>query len=288
MATLSQGCRALSLSNQHTPANGGAFRQTRHFCGLTLAPKLQEQRAFTSSSRTSQSVRSNRLVVNARVKVEPIGLAEKFCNEFVCTSSPAVEPTVRTLASDIERSVDGSRTLRCYSNDVTYKDSMRSFEGREKYERMHHVADSFKNAQAYISKVELEGLDLVVIEYNLKADTPAGQLDMEFTEKYKLNVISGRVVSQEVSWTNGRTGAPAMAFFTASRAAYMAAQAANDVSKTFDEALDSASPSNDFYGDPNDPMKFFQQPDNQYQDMFVFAAGATLLYAVVQVLLITN
>ena len=30
----------------------------------------------------------------------------------------------------------------------------------------------------YINKVELEGQDLVVIQYNLKADTPAGQLDM--------------------------------------------------------------------------------------------------------------
>jgi len=222
------------------------------------------------------------------VRVEPIGLAEKFCNEFVCTSSPAVEPTVRTLASDIERSVDGKRTLRCYSNDVKYKDPMRSFEGRDKYERMHHIADSFKNVQAYINKVELEGLDLVVIEYNLKADAPAGKLDMDFTEKFKLNVISGRVVSHEVSWTNGRTGAPAMAFFTASRAAYMAAQAASDVTASFDEALDSAAPSNEVYGDPNDPMKFFQQPDNTYQDMFVFAAGATLLYAVVQVLLLTK
>ena len=35
-------------------------------------------------------------------------------------------------------------------------------------------ADDFQ----YISKVELEGLDLVVIEYNLKADAPAGKLDM--------------------------------------------------------------------------------------------------------------
>lgn len=49
------------------------------------------------------------------------GLADQVCNEFVCTSSPELEPTVRTLARDIEAAVDGRRTPRCYAEKVTYK-----------------------------------------------------------------------------------------------------------------------------------------------------------------------
>jgi hypothetical protein len=50
-----------------------------------------------------------------------IGLAEQYCNDFICTSSPSVEPTVRTLANDVENCVDGRRTERVYSAEVTYK-----------------------------------------------------------------------------------------------------------------------------------------------------------------------
>ena len=49
------------------------------------------------------------------------GLAEEFCNEFECNSSPALEPTVRLLARDIETSVDGNRALKFYSDTCTYK-----------------------------------------------------------------------------------------------------------------------------------------------------------------------
>ena len=52
---------------------------------------------------------------------EVVGLAEQYCNDFICTSSPSVEPTVRTLANDVENGVDGKRTERVYSAEVSYK-----------------------------------------------------------------------------------------------------------------------------------------------------------------------
>jgi len=235
------------------------------------------------------SARPKSLVVTARKITELEGLAEKFCDDFVCSSSPALEPTVRTLARDIENEVDGSRTMRCYGNEVEYTDPMRSFTGRDKYEGMNFISENVQNAKAYITGVDLEGIDLVIITYTLKGDTPAGGLDMDFTERYKLNVISGRVVEHEVEWSMGRTGAPASAYFLASRTAFMAGQGASDLGKTFDEALDGLSPQNEPYqGDPADPLKFFQQDDNRYNDMFMFAAGVTMLYAVVQVLLLVT
>lgn len=42
------------------------------------------------------------------------------CDDFVCTSSPAVENSVRTLARDIQRA-DGSWTRRILAPDVVYK-----------------------------------------------------------------------------------------------------------------------------------------------------------------------
>jgi len=229
-------------------------------------------------------------VVNAGENKEPISLAEQFCNKFVCASGPALEPTVRTLAQDIENGVDGKRTMRVYSNEVKYKDALRSFEGREKYEGMNHISQSIGNPQADITGVTLEGMDLVIITYNLRGDTPAGKIDMDFTEKYKLNVISGRVAEHEVTWSMGQSMAPpAAAFFLASRTAAMAAQGASDLGKTFDDVLDELSPKNEPYqGDPADPLKFFQEDKNPYDDMFVFAGGAVLLYAVVQVLLLVT
>jgi len=214
------------------------------------------------------------------------GLADQVCNEFVCTSSPELEPTVRTLARDIEAAVDGRRTPRCYAEKVTYKDPFRSFEGRDKYDRMKHISETIGNPAAMITSVELKTTDTLVITYTLKGDTPAGSLDMDFTETYKLNVISGRVVEHEVTWESGRTSPAAAAFFAASRAAYSSGQGLEDTQESVNSTLDElfAPPNKDIQGDPADPMKFFQQEDSTMNDMFIFAAGATMIYAVVQIL----
>lgn len=78
----------------------------------------------------------------------------------------------------------------------------------------------------------------------------------DFTETYKVNQITGRVMQHEVAWSFGRTGAPAAAYFTATRTAYSTKQAAVDLSEAAETLLAAEeNPNKDFQGDPNDPMK---------------------------------
>jgi hypothetical protein len=55
-----------------------------------------------------------------------------YCNDFECTSSPAVEQTVRSLARDISRM---KYTISLFQPDVNYSDGFRSFRGADRYRR---------------------------------------------------------------------------------------------------------------------------------------------------------
>ena len=59
-------------------------------------------------------------------------LEEEYCNDFVCTSSPAVEQTVRILGRDISRM---KHTISLFQPDVQYSDGFRSFRGADRYRR---------------------------------------------------------------------------------------------------------------------------------------------------------
>lgn len=80
-----------------------------------------ESRAARTQAALSSNARQLRPRLGGVAHQEVVGLAEQYCNDFICTSSPSVEPTVRTLASDVENAVDGRRTERVYSAEVSYK-----------------------------------------------------------------------------------------------------------------------------------------------------------------------
>lgn len=243
----------------------------------------------SSKLRAARVVPCDRRMMHCRAestarKIE--GLADKFCNDFECTGSPAIEPTVRALAKDIERSVcNSNRTMTNYLMQVKYSDPLRSFEGREKYATMKYISDTIGDPKASITGLKMETPDVVLISYRLEGNTPAGKLDMDFEERYTMNQITGRVLEHKVSWDTARTGAPAAAFYVASRTAYSKKLDLQDASDNLNATFDDMMGQDDqMQGDPTDPLKFFQQQDNTYNDMFVFAAGVTLIYAVVQVL----
>ena len=48
----------------------------------------------------------------------PAGLSSAYCDEFVCTSSPAVEASVRQLARDLQRA--NGKWAGIYTQDVEY------------------------------------------------------------------------------------------------------------------------------------------------------------------------
>jgi hypothetical protein len=59
-------------------------------------------------------------------------LACETGDDFECTSSPAVEQTVRTLARDLQRL---SYTRAAFQPDFSYEDGFRSFKGTGKLGR---------------------------------------------------------------------------------------------------------------------------------------------------------
>ncbi|KAK9819182.1 hypothetical protein WJX81_004272, partial [Elliptochloris bilobata] len=67
------------------------------------------------------------------------GIDKNYCDEFVCTSSPAVEQNLRALARDLTRL--RTWTLSLFAKDVRYQDRFRSFTGKDKYVRLKFVAD---------------------------------------------------------------------------------------------------------------------------------------------------
>lgn len=83
----------------------------------------------------------------------------EYCNDFVCTSSPSVEETIKAFAVDLQR--PGRWTMSRFPEDVIYRvsllgrirsdvtavmmqDPLRSFKGKEKYERLNWISQSVK------------------------------------------------------------------------------------------------------------------------------------------------
>ena len=84
-----------------------------------------------------------------------------------------------------------------------------------------------------------------------------------------LNLITGRVLTLRDSWSFAATSPPAMDAGNAASAA-------------------TASTDAPIYGDPADPMKFFQQQDTSFQDGVQLALVLAVLYTIVQGLRLAN
>ena len=105
-----------------------------------------------------------------------------------------------------------------------------------------------------------------------------------------LNLITGRVLTLRDSWSFVATSPPAALLFTARRLAYNLAQTASAAATDAGNAANAATTPSDgpIYGDPADPMKFFQQQDTSFQDGVQLALVLAVLYTVVQGLRLAN
>ena len=95
----------------------GRVPQPQPFCSpvrcqpqSTKSPRPQKRvrcRALTGSQTDEQS----------EVQIE--GIDQNFCDDFVCTSSPAVERNLRALARDVVRT--STWTLDLFADEIRYK-----------------------------------------------------------------------------------------------------------------------------------------------------------------------
>lgn len=211
------------------------------------------------------------------------GLKSDYCDEFVCTSSPAVEQTVRSLARDLVRR---SWTPSLFTRDVTYKDAFRRFTGGEKHKRLTHISESVKDAKVLVTRLRMLDKGTALIDWRLRGQLAVFPIDIDFVSTFELDLITGRVRTHESRWDLGRCGLPSRAAWLLSRALWSSQQAAQDARDGGAAALGKLTASRDeddqrnIYADPTDPTKFFQQEDTGTKDFFSLALIAALLWLV--------
>lgn len=220
-----------------------------------------------------------------KVEEQPIdGLSSDYCDEFMCTSSPSVESSVRTLARDLERAT--ARWTPIYAKNVEYSDSFRRFKGTDGYSRLDFVATSIDKPQVTITGMRMLSNASAEIRWRLTGQLGPLPVDVAGTSEVTMNLLTGRIERHIERWDLSACSPPAAAMWTARRALWSVKQASTDAGQGVDRVLDSLTSMDDDgpvqQENPNDPTKFFQQKDNSKQDMLQYVAVLALFYALVQ------
>eukprot|EP00884_Botryococcus_braunii_P000619 jgi/Botrbrau1/10558/Bobra.0343s0007.1 len=211
------------------------------------------------------------------------GLSRDYCSEFVCTSSPLVEQTVKALARDLLRQT--TWTFSLFTPGVAYQDPFRSFRGVEKYKRLKYSADCIPNAQVSVSKLRMVDDATAEAAWSLTGTLGAVPLSITFTSTFKLDLITGRVLEQRDRWDLSQCTPQARLAFLVSRAWWSLRQAVQDAKGESESILQKFSidepDQQTYYKDPTDPTRFFHQEDNTLQDAILFAAVLGVFYILV-------
>lgn len=225
------------------------------------------------------------------------GLPEDPCDSFVCKSSPAVENTLRTLARDTAAARGTNRAKTPYAPEVTYDDGCLRFTGSEKYEKYcSYVQNNLRDVKARVTSISMaEGsLDEATLTWELDARNDIGRVGVDVEATYKMNLITGRVLEHRERWNvnPSRTEAQAGALLESTRKAHAlplnAMEMGDGIQKQIKEFTKSFSQGDenggaDYYVDPNDPMKFFQQEDTSKTDLLQMALAASVIFLVTKV-----
>lgn len=212
-------------------------------------------------------------------------LTEDYCDDFVCTSSPAVETSVRQLAKGI--CTTARWPPRNFAPKVTFSDGIRRFQGNDKYDRMTFLRDYFLSVKIGVDKMEMLDLDTAVIEWSLTGEHSLGTVNLECSSEFSLNVISGRVEDHKESWRVVGASPAAIAFGLTSLRWRVQQNASDAIEKIKDfterKSSELESPE-EYFVDPTDPKRFIQNNDTTFDDALQLGIVLSLLYCCVQVL----
>lgn len=126
-----------SAASLRANSGAGASSSSSSICSRGVAALQPRSRlACRQRRRQHSAIRSAAQTEDDLPAV--LGLSPEYCNDFECTSSPAVEQTVRSVARDITRS---SWSASRFARDCEYKDPMLSLKGRDSYDRNRFVRD---------------------------------------------------------------------------------------------------------------------------------------------------
>lgn len=258
-------------------------------------PHVNPRHNARTIKRNQYRTRTNVGNSNNNVDDMSVGnLPPSYCDDFSCTSSPAVELTVKALAKDIERG-NGVWTTSLLSRDVEYKDRYCSTKGIDQFKAdfvptfckatsvkiiKMYMLDAPPSRQAAI-EYELEGL----LDPNSKSPTP---VTVAMTTTVTLNLLTGQIEKREDSW-NVRS-LLSKAPFNAARLAWAGVQKSREarkkgselIEKSVSSVLGSMDEGDQFVPDPTDPTKFFQGGDNFKDDAINFVLFLAVAWVVVQ------
>lgn len=208
-------------------------------------------------------------------------LDTEYCNNFECTSSPAVEQTVRTVARDLQRC---TYTRSAFQPDFSYGDGFRSFKGTGKLGRAVWVRDVLKEPKLSIKKMRMLDRGTAQIDWQASGQVAMFQVQVPMKTVLEMNLLTGRVTSLKEAWDLSGVAPPASAALVASRMSWSAQQASKDAQEGLSKTLDSISSlgSTDeetIYRDPTDPTRFFRQEDSTMNDAISIGLLLAVVYA---------
>ena len=255
-----------------------------------------QPRHRSAGARSRRVVATRGASVDDGENIEVRGLPEDPCDSFVCKSSPAVENTLRTVARDAAAARGTNRAKTPYAPEVTYDDGCLRFTGSEKYAKYcSYVENNLRDVEARVTSISMadDSLDEATLTWELDARNDIGRVGVDVEATYKMNLITGRVLEHRERWVvnPSRTEAQAGPLLESTRKAHAlplnAIEMGDGIQKQIKEFTKSLSQGDedqgDYYADPNDPMKFFQQEDTSKTDLLQMALAASVIFLVTKV-----
>ncbi|KAA6428517.1 MAG: hypothetical protein FRX49_01393 [Trebouxia sp. A1-2] len=242
-----------------------------------------------SNLRTAHRCKaSTEAQMDDRSEIQIEGIEQNYCDDFVCTSSPAVEQNLRALARDVVRTSTWTSDL--FADEVRYKDKFRSTEGIAQYKRQTYLAGAVKAPKVLVTKLRMISRDVGAVNYRMRGSIASVPVDIDFEDVFELNLLTGRVLKHTETWDLSRCSLPGKAAFIASRIIWATRQAsitsqASDTKDGGSKIMQSFSSLDEgdqqgFTQNPSDPTRFFQPQDNGNKDLIQVALVIAVLYLI--------
>lgn len=246
----------------------------------------------------SKDIEAKTVLMNERSESDKIVDAIDFgelCNDFECISSPSVEATARQLARDILELREGNRSLESFAISVKYKDPIRTFMGREKYDRPLWATEALENPSVTVQGMQMLSTSELSIKWLLKGRPKnpvfavlGGDLILQVNSRFILNQISGQVIEHDEFWDLSASSVVGQSYFWISRRLFSAIEAGKDTIdavKNMATGFTSDKENKEIFPDlSGDPTKFFQRDDGLQRDAYQIALVLAVIYFVVQFL----
>ena len=169
----------------------------RPFAPAAAAPQLLQRGAAAAQPRQQQQQQQQQrhpiaAAAQAREAETIENLNTDYCDEFECTSSPAVEATVRATARALGRGAAGP-TRGFLSRNVEYQDSFRRFKGPDGYASLTFVQDAVAAPRVQVTRMRMVDNSSALINWRLTGSIGPFQLAVEGETFLALNVLTGQI-----------------------------------------------------------------------------------------------